>query len=34
MESLFEELGIPKKYLKSTSREDKFIAIVHRSWLK
>ncbi|KAB0793224.1 hypothetical protein PPYR_12844 [Photinus pyralis] len=34
MENLLEELGIPKRYFKSTSREDKFIALVHKSWLK
>ncbi|XP_022916649.1 WD repeat-containing protein 81 isoform X2 [Onthophagus taurus] len=34
MENIFEEVGIPKKYLKSTSREDRFIGLVHRSWLK
>ncbi|KAK4874618.1 hypothetical protein RN001_013978 [Aquatica leii] len=34
MESLTAELGIPKRYIKSTSTEDKFIALVHKSWLK
>lgn len=34
MENIFEELGIPRKYLKATNREDRFIALVHKSWLK
>ncbi|XP_050295607.1 WD repeat-containing protein 81 isoform X2 [Anthonomus grandis grandis] len=31
---VFEELGIPSKYLKKTSREERFDALVHKSWLK
>ncbi|KAJ8975302.1 hypothetical protein NQ317_011644 [Molorchus minor] len=34
METIFEELGIPKKYLKKTNTEDRYIALVHKSWLK
>ncbi|KAF5295182.1 hypothetical protein FQR65_LT10570 [Abscondita terminalis] len=34
METLVEELGIPKRYIKTTSAEDKFIVLVHKSWLK
>ncbi|KAF5285879.1 hypothetical protein FQA39_LY04340 [Lamprigera yunnana] len=34
MDTLLSELGIPKRYIKSTSSEDKFIALVHKSWLK
>lgn len=34
MENIFEELGIPKKYLKKSSRDDRYIALVHKHWLK
>lgn len=34
MENIFEELGIPKKYLKKTCTEDRYIALVHKLWLK
>ncbi|KAK9885175.1 hypothetical protein WA026_010684 [Henosepilachna vigintioctopunctata] len=34
MERIVEELGIPKKYLRTTKREDIVVACVHRSWLK
>lgn len=34
MNHIIEELGIPKKYLNATSKEDKFIANVHRTWIK
>jgi WD repeat-containing protein 81 len=34
MENIFEELGVPKKYLKATNKEGHFVALVHRLWLK
>ncbi|XP_065172882.1 WD repeat-containing protein 81 isoform X2 [Atheta coriaria] len=34
MDNLVDELGIPNKFLKSTTREDRFTAIVPKSWLK
>ncbi|XP_044759214.1 WD repeat-containing protein 81 [Coccinella septempunctata] len=34
MDSLVEELGIPRKYLKNTIRNDILTACVHKSWLK
>ncbi|CAH1968945.1 unnamed protein product [Acanthoscelides obtectus] len=34
MENIFEELGIPKKYLKRTVKDDRYAALVHKSWLK
>ncbi|XP_019760850.2 WD repeat-containing protein 81 isoform X2 [Dendroctonus ponderosae] len=34
MELVFEELGIPPKYLKKTVNESRFIALVHKQWLK
>ncbi|XP_074040724.1 WD repeat domain 81 isoform X2 [Leptinotarsa decemlineata] len=34
MTEIFKELGIPESYLQSTSREDRFIASVHKLWLK
>ncbi|KAJ8926519.1 hypothetical protein NQ314_021121 [Rhamnusium bicolor] len=34
MENIFDELGIPKKYLKKLATEDRFIALVHKLWLK
>ncbi|CAG9767150.1 unnamed protein product [Ceutorhynchus assimilis] len=34
MESVFEELGIPAKYLKKSSKEERFVALVHKQWLK
>lgn len=30
---LFVEIGIPKEYLKKIE-DDKFFALVHKSWLK
>lgn len=29
----FEEIGIPRKYLKKIE-DDKFFGLVHKSWLK
>ncbi|XP_076275041.1 WD repeat domain 81 isoform X3 [Rhynchophorus ferrugineus] len=34
MENLFEEIGIPPKYLKKSSSDDRFIGLVHKQWLK
>ncbi|XP_018566395.1 WD repeat-containing protein 81 isoform X2 [Anoplophora glabripennis] len=34
MENIFEELGIPKKYLKKSCTEDRYVALVHKLWLK
>nr|CAH7753697.1 unnamed protein product [Callosobruchus chinensis] len=34
MENIFEELGIPNKYLKKTVKDDRYAALVHKSWLK
>ncbi|XP_044253256.1 WD repeat-containing protein 81 isoform X2 [Tribolium madens] len=31
---IFEELGVPKKYLKPTTKDGHYIALVHKSWLK
>ncbi|XP_057667773.1 WD repeat-containing protein 81 isoform X2 [Diorhabda carinulata] len=30
----FEEIGIPKKYIKKTNKEDRFVAFVSKLWLK
>lgn len=34
METICQELGIPRKQIKETKRSDRFIVIVHKSWLK
>ncbi|XP_066246518.1 WD repeat-containing protein 81 [Euwallacea similis] len=34
MEPVFEELGVPPKYLKKTTKENRYIGLVHRLWLK
>ncbi|XP_030764603.1 WD repeat-containing protein 81 [Sitophilus oryzae] len=34
MENLFEEIGIPPKYLKKSAKDDRFVALVHKQWLK
>ncbi|CAH1187105.1 unnamed protein product, partial [Phyllotreta striolata] len=34
MVDIFKELGIPKKYVKKTVKEDRFIAVVNKLWLK
>lgn len=34
MEALCQELGIPRKQIKETKRPDRYIVIVHKSWLK
>ncbi|XP_019881555.1 WD repeat-containing protein 81 isoform X2 [Aethina tumida] len=34
MENIFEELGIPKKYLRKTIKDDRYVALVHKLWLK
>ncbi|XP_044733359.1 WD repeat-containing protein 81 [Chrysoperla carnea] len=34
MDIISIELQIPKRYLKSTTRSDKFTSIVHKSWIK
>lgn len=34
MEQVFEELGILPKYLKKSANDDRYIALVHKQWLK
>lgn len=34
MDTICQELGIPRKQIKQTKRPDRFIVIVHKSWLK
>lgn len=34
MDDIHQELGIPKKFLKKTCRDSRFVALVHRNWLK
>ncbi|KAG5877633.1 hypothetical protein JTB14_030031 [Gonioctena quinquepunctata] len=34
MKYISEELGIPRTYLQKTAKADRFIAVVHKSWLK
>lgn len=34
MDVICQELGIPRKQIKETKRLDRFIVIVHKSWLK
>lgn len=33
MESICQEIGVPRKQIKKTKRSDRFIVIVHRAWL-
>lgn len=34
MEALCQELGIPRKQIKETKYSDRYIVIVHKSWLQ
>lgn len=34
MDSVWQELTIPRKQIRETKRRDRFIVITHRSWLK
>lgn len=34
MDSICQEIGIPKKQIKETKKPDRYIVIVHKSWLK
>lgn len=34
METICQELGIPKKQIKETKRSDRYIVVAHKSWLK
>lgn len=34
MDSICQEIGIPKKQIKETKKPDRFVAIVNKSWLK
>lgn len=34
MEALYQELGIPRKQIKETKHPDRYIVIVHKSWLQ
>lgn len=29
-----EELGIPPKYIKTTTTKDRVVIVVHKTWLK
>lgn len=34
MDSICQEIGVPRKQIKETKRSDRFIVIAHKSWLK
>lgn len=34
MESLCQELGVPRKQIRETIKSDRFVVIVHKSWMK
>lgn len=34
METVCQELGIPRKQIRNTKRTNRFIVITHKSWLK
>ena len=34
METLCQELGIPRKQIKETKRLNRFIVVAHKNWLK
>lgn len=34
MDTLCQELGIPRKQIKGTKRLNRFIVVVHKNWLK
>lgn len=34
MDAICQELGVPRKQIKETKRLNRYIVIVHKSWLK
>lgn len=34
MDTISQELGIPRKQIKDTKRADRFIVVAHKIWLK
>lgn len=34
MDTIYQEIGVPRKQIRETQRSDRFIVITNRSWIK